>query len=93
MSKKHVIACDGCGKEVQEGHAGVDGLWYSVNTTVVSPEAYALLSDKVTRAAMEEGSVPDLHKFADYGDFCSLTCLSNWASTQANLRSLDGELA
>ena len=55
----------------------IDG-WLSVATLVGNQEAM--------QARMERDDEPD------YGDFCSLRCLGEWAFAQELLRSLDEEV-
>jgi hypothetical protein len=74
-----MLECDACGKSVEfEATVG----WLAVKTIVPNAEVYAEYMEK-----HEAGLKP-----ADFGEFCSLTCLSNWASGAASLRELDKEV-
>jgi hypothetical protein len=80
--KENLIRCDACGKtEAISGSPDALHSWLLVNTAVAPNDMKKIVE------ALQEGK--DAAHLLDTGDFCSLICLANWASSQANLRGLD----
>jgi hypothetical protein len=75
---KRLIVCDACGTETEL--TGADG-WIEARTYIASQDFMSRVYE-----ARNEGNTDD---GTNHGDFCSLLCLANWASAQANLRDLD----
>lgn len=86
MSEKHLIVCDGCGRE-EDGHE-FEGFWFQVTTVLSSPHQESV-QEKLARVMTGQSKMSDV---ADFGHFCSLACLANWASSRAALRALDAEM-
>ncbi len=84
MSSKQVVVCDSCGQE--SALTSITSPWYHVNTVVATQEMAQSLMERLTEDQKERGDFKDAF---DFGDFCSLVCLANWASVRANLRGLD----
>lgn len=83
MIRKSLV-CDACGKEVDEEGMSKLRPWLKIQTMVATAEQYAKLTGKLA----DGEQVKDV---ADYGDFCGLICVANWASARASLRELDGD--
>ena len=85
MSEKHLVVCDACGKEGDVHHMN-ESFWYKVQTIVGKHEQ---LRDSLERVASGELKLTDV---VDYGDFCSLECVANWASSRAEMRHLSQDV-
>jgi len=83
MIRKSLV-CDACGKEVNEVEMSKVRPWLKLQTMVATAEQYAKLTGKLA----DGEQVKDV---ADYGDFCGLICIANWASARASLRELDDD--
>lgn len=79
MTTKQMMVCDHCQKTVEFEQATG---WLAVKTIVSNAETYAEYVDK-----HERGLQP-----ADFGEFCSLVCVIDWAGVQKNFRELDEEV-
>lgn len=82
MIRKSLV-CDACGKVDEEGMSQLRP-WLKVQTMVATAEQYAKLTGKLA-------SGEEVKNVADYGDFCGLICLANWASARASLREMDDD--
>lgn len=80
MTLKYVMVCDACGKQADAKN--LPNVWLLVQSIVSTREQFNRLPGVADGARKLEDVV-------DFGEFCSLQCVANWASVQANLRSLD----
>lgn len=92
VKKSATITCDACGKE--EPLDGFRGKWLQVQSMVSTSGELMELMDRMGVSRSGDGPVSeeDMKKVVDAGDFCSMRCLGNWASSTEALRSLDEEL-
>lgn len=101
MATKSYLVCDGCGKQVVKDEM-MNERWFRVETMLsrsAYEEVYRQVMDRVLPTANLDNlqdaytaiSGLDLHKYVDYGEFCSLGCLANWASATAGMRSLESD--
>jgi hypothetical protein len=73
----HRVKCDGCEKEVSVEHASG---WYHVEQVITSQEEIAFILQRVERTG---------YSGVHTGEFCSLTCLSSWATNANTLRDME----
>lgn len=92
VTRTATITCDGCGKS-QPAEA-FTGKWLQVQSMVSnSGQLMELMEELGVRPEPGENvSTEDMRKLTDSGDFCSLSCLGNWATSTNALRDLDAEL-
>jgi hypothetical protein len=76
------VVCDACSTE--EDVEKLSHPWFTAQTVIGTHEQYERMLEEVHG---EEGKLQ-----ADAGQFCSLGCLANWASTTQNLHALDKEV-
>lgn len=82
MATISLIRCDACGAEREVGKSGSP--WYEVKPALTAQEDVRRLEAKVLAGEA-------FKDIADFGDFCSLRCLANWASAHHELRALEAE--
>ncbi len=81
MTQRKLVECDACGKTKAEGEVSARP-WVQVRTAVGSNEEYQAIIEAL-QAGNPENAV------TDSGDFCSLSCLANWASARYEMRMMD----
>ncbi len=74
----HTMKCDGCEKEVPLDHASG---WYAVNEIVTDAQRYAELTQRAEATGIS-GAIS--------GDFCTLTCLQQWAVNAGTTQGMEG---
>lgn len=81
MTRVAQMKCDNCDKTVDSNTASG---WIAVRTLMVEDDA---ILNSFAEQVQEHG----IEAVLDTGDFCTLTCASQWASGRALLRSLDAD--
>ena len=80
MAKQNVIVCDACGI-TKQAEDSTGSMWLNLSS-MSSTDEYENVMKRMANGEQ-------IQNLVDSGDFCSLSCVANWASARFELKSMD----